>query len=116
MYDAYCMTSFSQCEITIVQSLKLVVGFSFFFPVEGMQHRPVLTRPAVNTTVMVGGTARFYCEVLSSAHKHQEWHRGYHTSLLRVDGDSKIEIEAKVGVQFGLHAHNKSSNLSQLFF
>ncbi|CAL7937733.1 unnamed protein product [Xylocopa violacea] len=64
--------------------------------VETVRHRPLLTIPPKNTTVLVGGNVTMTCDVLSYAHRHLEWYRGYHTSFdtvnetnqsLRVEGE-----------------------------
>lgn len=69
---------------------------SFFFSVETVPHRPILTRPPRNSTVLIGSNVSMNCQVLSDAHRHLEWYHGYHTSLDTVNNQS-LRVEVKVG-------------------
>ncbi|XP_071442335.1 fibroblast growth factor receptor 4-like, partial [Hetaerina americana] len=40
-----------------------------------LHHRPIFTEPPKNTSVLVGHTAKFRCEVLSDLHPHIEWYK-----------------------------------------
>lgn len=66
--------------------------------VESVKHRPILTRPPKNTTVLIGGNVTMTCEVLSAAHRHLEWYHGYHTSLSTVNKTNqsfRVEVKAE---------------------
>lgn len=84
--------------------VKTVVGS--IFPVESVKHRPILTRPPRNTTVLVGNNVTMTCEVLSAAHRHLEWYHGYHTSFDTVNKTNQsFRVEVKVGMQNYLKLH-----------
>ncbi|KAK1120038.1 hypothetical protein K0M31_012767 [Melipona bicolor] len=66
--------------------------------VESVKHRPILTRPPRNTTVLVGSNVTMTCEVLSAAHRHLEWYHGYHTSFDTVNKTNqsfRVEVKAE---------------------
>ncbi|XP_006558356.1 fibroblast growth factor receptor homolog 1 isoform X1 [Apis mellifera] len=66
--------------------------------VESVKHRPILTRPPKNTTILIGGNVTMTCEVLSAAHRHLEWYHGYHTSLSTVNKTNqsfRVEVKAE---------------------
>lgn len=66
--------------------------------VESVKHRPILTRPPRNTTVLIGGNVTMTCEVLSDAHRHLEWYHGYHTSFDTVNKTNqsfRVEVKAE---------------------
>ncbi|XP_076677141.1 fibroblast growth factor receptor homolog 1 isoform X1 [Andrena cerasifolii] len=66
--------------------------------IESVKHRPILTRPPRNTTVVIGGLATMTCEVLSDAHRHLEWYHGYHTSFDTVNRTNQsFRVEVKNG-------------------
>lgn len=66
--------------------------------VESVKHRPILTRPPRNTTVLIGSNASMTCEVLSDAHRHLEWYHGYHTSFDTVNKTNQsFRVEVKAG-------------------
>ncbi|XP_014604411.1 PREDICTED: fibroblast growth factor receptor homolog 1-like isoform X1 [Polistes canadensis] len=67
--------------------------------IETVRHRPILTRPPRNTTVVVGSNASMTCEVLSAAHRHLEWYHGYHTSFDTVNKTNQtVRVEVKAGI------------------
>ncbi|XP_034179650.1 fibroblast growth factor receptor homolog 1 isoform X1 [Osmia lignaria lignaria] len=66
--------------------------------VETVKHRPILTRPPRNTTVLIGDNVTMTCEVLSDAHRHLEWYHGYHTSFDTVNKTNQsFRVEVKAG-------------------
>lgn len=67
--------------------------------IETVRHRPILTRPPRNTTVVIGSNASMTCEVLSAAHRHLEWYHGYHTSFDTVNKTNQtVRVEVKAGI------------------
>ncbi|KAK2575290.1 hypothetical protein KPH14_008141 [Odynerus spinipes] len=65
--------------------------------IETVRHRPILTRPPRNTTVLLGSNASMTCEVLSDAHRHLEWYHGYHTSFDTVNKTNQtVRVEAGI--------------------
>lgn len=67
--------------------------------IETVRHRPILTRPPRNTTVLLGSNASMTCEVLSDAHRHLEWYHGYHTSFDTVNKTNQtVRVEVKAGI------------------
>ncbi|KAF3420845.1 hypothetical protein E2986_02606 [Frieseomelitta varia] len=65
---------------------------------QSVKHRPILTRPPRNTTVLVGSNVTMTCEVLSAAHRHLEWYHGYHTSFDTVNKTNqsfRVEVKAE---------------------
>lgn len=67
--------------------------------IETVRHRPILTLPPRNTTVLLGSNASMTCEVLSAAHRHLEWYHGYHTSFDTVNKTIQtVRVEAKAGM------------------
>jgi len=70
----------------------------FFFSVETVPHRPILTIAPRNSTVLIGSNVSMICQVLSDAHRHLEWYHGYHTSLDTVNKTNQsLRVEVKVG-------------------
>ncbi|XP_011254079.1 fibroblast growth factor receptor homolog 1 isoform X1 [Camponotus floridanus] len=66
--------------------------------IETVPHRPILTRPPRNSTVLVGSNASMICQVLSDAHRHLEWYHGCHTSLDTVNKTNQsLRVEVKAG-------------------
>nr|KAF7397041.1 hypothetical protein H0235_016578 [Vespula pensylvanica] len=64
-----------------------------------VRHRPILTRPPRNTTVLLGSNASMTCEVLSDAHRHLEWYHGCHTSFDTVNKTNQtVRVEVKAGI------------------
>ncbi|CAK9808362.1 Fibroblast growth factor receptor homolog 1 [Anthophora quadrimaculata] len=66
--------------------------------VESVKHRPILTRPPRNTTVLIGDNVTMTCKVLSDAHRHLEWYHGYHTSFDTVNKTNqsfRVEVKAE---------------------
>ncbi|XP_043682539.1 fibroblast growth factor receptor homolog 1-like isoform X3 [Vespula pensylvanica] len=67
--------------------------------IETVRHRPILTRPPRNTTVLLGSNASMTCEVLSDAHRHLEWYHGCHTSFDTVNKTNQtVRVEVKAGI------------------
>ncbi|TGZ49373.1 Fibroblast growth factor receptor [Temnothorax longispinosus] len=65
---------------------------------ETVAHRPILTIPPRNTTVVVGRNVSMNCKVLSDAHRHLEWYHGYHTSFDTVNKTNQsLRVEVKAG-------------------
>ncbi|XP_024886581.1 fibroblast growth factor receptor homolog 1-like isoform X1 [Temnothorax curvispinosus] len=66
--------------------------------IETVAHRPILTIPPRNTTVVVGRNVSMNCKVLSDAHRHLEWYHGYHTSFDTVNKTNQsLRVEVKAG-------------------
>lgn len=66
--------------------------------IETVPHRPILTRPPRNSTVLVGSNVSMICQVLSDAHRHLEWYHGCHTSLDTVNKTNQsLRVEVKAG-------------------
>ncbi|XP_046386812.1 fibroblast growth factor receptor homolog 1-like isoform X2 [Ischnura elegans] len=50
------------------------IDFTFYVEIiERLHHRPIFTEPPKNTSVLVGHSTAFHCEVLSDLHPHIEW-------------------------------------------
>ncbi|CAL1679771.1 unnamed protein product [Lasius platythorax] len=68
--------------------------------IETVPHRPILTRPPRNSTVLIGSNVSMICQVLSDAHRHLEWYHGYHTSLDTVNKTNQsLRVEVKAGME-----------------
>ncbi|XP_071565414.1 fibroblast growth factor receptor homolog 1 isoform X3 [Temnothorax nylanderi] len=66
--------------------------------IETVAHRPILTIPPRNATVLVGSNVSMNCKVLSDAHRHLEWFHGYHTSFDTVNKTNQsLRVEVKAG-------------------
>ncbi|XP_033207757.1 fibroblast growth factor receptor 3-like isoform X3 [Belonocnema kinseyi] len=63
--------------------------------IETVKHRPIMTRAPENTTVLIGGNATMDCQVLSNAHRHIEWYRGYHTNISNIETNQSLSVEVK---------------------
>lgn len=57
-----------------------------------VNHAPLITKPPVNATVLLGASITFPCKVLSDLHKHIQW--GYQ----RKESDKIKKIDLKVMV------------------
>ncbi|KAF7382291.1 hypothetical protein HZH68_015210 [Vespula germanica] len=85
---------------TLLQVQPLVIFVRYDTGGETVRHRPILTRPPRNTTVLLGSNASMTCEVLSDAHRHLEWYHGCHTSFDTVNKTNQtVRVEVKVGTQ-----------------
>lgn len=68
--------------------------------IETVPHRPILTRPPRNSTVLVGSNVSMICQVLSDAHRHLEWYHGCHTSFDTVNKTNQsLRVEVKAGME-----------------
>lgn len=64
--------------------------------IETVPHRPILTIPPRNKTVVIGSNTNMTCRVLSDAHRHLEWYHGYHTSFDTVNKTNQsLRVEVK---------------------